>query len=279
MIEELKEAYSVSQVCDAMDYPRSSYYAGRGAESRPKAVDPALARVQEIHKQSRGSYGTRRMAAELGRQGMRTGRYRARTLMRQAGVWAERVRRHTYRKTGKAAVPAPNRLEQQFNVARPNQVWVGDITFVPTRQGWVYLAIVVDLYARRIVGWAFSTRPDAKLAIAALDMAVKDRRPSGELMFHSDQGAQYNSFGFMSRLKELRITQSMSRRGNCWDNAVAERVFATLKTEWITSTYRTREEAQRDITVFLKSYYNYRRLHMANGQVPPAIYEIKAARQ
>ncbi|WP_185754187.1 IS3 family transposase [Luteibacter sp. 9135] len=280
VIDELKEAYPVSRLCEAMEYPRSSYYAKRAEEVQPAVADPALvARVKQIHRQSRGSYGTRRMAAELGRQGMPTGRYRARTLMRQAGLWAERVRRHVYRTASKAAVPAPNRLERQFNVARPDQVWVGDITFVPTRQGWLYLAVVVDLYARRIVGWAFSTRPNAQLAVAALDMAIRERKPSGNLMFHSDQGAQYNSFDFLGRLKALGITQSMSRRGNCWDNAVAERVFATLKTEWVTSTYSNRDEAQSDITVFLTSYYNYRRLHAANGQVPPAIYEMMAARK
>lgn len=280
MIDELKGAYAVTQICDAMEYPRSSYYAGRGAEERPAPEQPkAVASVRQIHRQSRGSYGTRRMAAELARQGMPTGRYRARTLMKKAGVWAERVRRHTYRRASKATVPAPNRLEQQFNVARPNQVWVGDITFLPTRQGWLYLAIVVDLYARRIVGWAFSTQPNAKLALAALDMAVEQRKPSGELMFHSDQGSQYNSFGFIRRLQGLGITQSMSRKGCCWDNAVAERVFASLKTEWMQPTYDSRHEAESDATIFLTSYYNYRRLHAANGQVPPAIHEMLTVRK
>ena len=167
MIDELKKAHAVTQICDAMEYPRSSYYAGRGAEERPAPEQPkAVASVRQIHRQSRGSYGTRRMAAELARQGMPTGRYRARTLMKKAGVWAERVRRHSYRRASKATVPAPNLLQQQFNVARPNQVWVGDITFLPTRQGWLYLAIVVDLYARRIVGWA--GRLDGNCALAAL---------------------------------------------------------------------------------------------------------------
>jgi transposase InsO family protein len=280
VIDELKGAYPVTQICDVLEYPRSSYYAGRGAEERPVPDEPeAVASVRQIHRQSRGSYGTRRVAAELARQGMPTGRYRARTLMKKAGVWAERVRRRSYRRASKAAVPAANLLQQQFNVARPNQVWVGDITFLPTRQGWLYLAIVVDLYARRIVGWAFSTQPNAKLALAALDMAVKQRKPSGELMFHSDQGSQYNSFGFIRRLQGLGITQSMSRRGCCWDNAVAERVFATLKTEWMQRTYDSRHEAESDATIFLTSYYNYRRLHAANGQVPPAIHEMLTARK
>lgn len=280
MIDELKGAYSVTQLCDAMDYPRSSYYAGRGAEERPAPEEPvAVASVRQIHRQSRGSYGTRRMAAELARQGMPTGRYRARTLMKMAGVWAERVRRRTFRRANKTTTPAPNRLEQQFNVARPNQAWVGDITFLPTRQGWLYLAIVVDLYARRIVGWAFSKQPNTKLVLAALDRAVRERKPSGELMFHSDQGAQYNSFGFIRRLQDLGITQSMSRKGHCWDNAVAERVFASLKTEWMKRTYDTRHDAETDATVFLTSYYNYRRLHAANGQVPPAIHEMLTARK
>lgn len=279
MIDELKKAYPVTQLCDAMEYPRSSYYAGRGKEGRPIVEEPAaMTSVREIHRQTRGSYGTRRVAAELARQGMPTGRYRARTLMKKAGVWAQRVRRHSYRRASKAATPAPNLLDRQFKVARPNQVWVGDITFLPTQQGWLYLAVVVDLYARRIVGWAFSTQPNAKLALGALDMAVEKRKPAGDLMFHSDQGSQYNSFGFIRRLQALGITQSMSRKGHCWDNAVAERVFATLKSEWMRRTYPTRYEAEQDATVFLTSYYNYRRLHATNGQVPPAIHELQAAR-
>lgn len=280
MIDELKGAYPVTQLCEVMGYPRSSYYAGRGAEERPAPVEPpAVASVRQIHRQSRGSYGTRRVAAELARQGVPTGRYRARTLMKKAGVWAERVHRLTFRRANKTTTPAPNLLQQQFNVARPNQVWVGDITFLPTRQGWLYLAIVVDLYARRIVGWAFSTQPNAHLALAALDMAVKQRKPSGDLMFHSDQGAQYNSFGFIRRLQGLGITQSMSRKGHCWDNAVAERVFASLKTEWMQRTYDTRQEAESDAKTFLTSYYNYWRLHAANGQVPPAIHELVTGRK
>jgi len=280
VIDELKGAYPVTQLCEVMGYPRSSYYAGRAAEERPAPVEPpAVASVRQIHRQSRGSYGTRRMAAELARQGVPTGRYRARTLMKKAGVWAKRVHPLTFRRANKTTTPAPNLLQQQFNVARPNQVWVGDITFLPTRQGWLYLAIVVDLYARRIVGWAFSTQPNANLALAALDMAVKQRKPSGELMFHSDQGAQYNSFGFIRRLQGLGITQSMSRKGCCWDNAVAERVFASLKTEWMQRTYDTRQEAESDATTFLTSYYNYRRLHAANGQVPPAIHELLTGRK
>jgi putative transposase len=279
VINELKEAYSVSQLCLTMERPRSSYYAWcRARGAAPRRDEARLAKVRQIHQQTRRSYGTRRMAAELRRQGLPVGRHRARTLMRQAGVWADRRRRHSYRRADRPAATAPNRLDRHFQVAVPNRVWVGDITFLPTHQGWLYLAIVVDLYARRIVGWAFSTTPNTELTLAALQVAVRDRRPGPGLMFHSDQGAQYTSLKFVQQLCHLGIVQSMSRRGNCWDNAVAERVFATLKREWIDPhPYRTRFDAEADVSLFLRSYYNYHRLHAAAGQHPPAIYEAMTA--
>jgi len=276
VIDELKKAHTIKQLCTALEYSRSSYYAWRRAQQTPKNVDEVrVAMVKQIHRQTRRSYGTRRIAAELCRQGMPVGRHRARTLMRQAGIWGDRRRRPTYRRADQPAATAANRLARQFQVARPDEVWVGDITFIPTRQGWLYLAIVVDLYARRIVGWAFSTTPNTELAWAALRVAIAARRPAAGLMFHSDQGAQYTSIGFVQRLGLYGIVQSMSRRGNCWDNAVAERVFATLKREWIEGTYPSRYEAEKDISLFLRSYYNHHRLHAAAGQLPPAVFEAK----
>lgn len=279
MIEELKKAYSVSTLCAVLERPRSSYYAWRRTQRMGKPMDTVrIALVQQIHQHTRRSYGTRRMAAALGHRGLPVGRHRARTLMRQAGVWADRRRRHAYRKAGPPAAVAPHRLARQFQVAAPNRVWVGDITFLSTRQGWLYLAIVVDLYARRIVGWAFSTRADTKLVLAALQAAIQTRHPSAGLMFHSDQGCQYTSHVFMHQLHRSGIVQSMSRRGNCWDNAVAERVFATLKHEWIGPLlYGNHSEAQEDITIFLRSYYNHYRLHAATGQLPPAVFEALTA--
>ena len=162
--------------------------------------------------------------------------------------------------------------------AAPNITWAGDITYLPTRKGWLYLAIVVDLYARRIVGWSFSATPDTALALGALKQAVQARKPASGLLFHSDQGCQYTSIAFVERLKQLGITQSMSRRGNCWDNAVVERIFRTLKHEWMQSTpYHDHAQAQADLLPFLSSWYNHRRLHSAIGMRPPAIVDAMAA--
>lgn len=277
MIHELRKAHPVKVLCQVMEQPRSSYYAWL---QRQGVVDPGraqrLAWVRQVHEQSRRSYGSRRMAAALSQQGLPTGRYRARSLMRQAGIHAKRRKGHQYRSAGPASLLAPNHLDRQFNPGQPNQAWAGDITYIPTRQGWWYLAIVVDLHARRIVGWAQSSDADAWLAVRAWRMAVNQRRPRQPGLFHSDQGGQYTSKAFAGELKRQGWLQSMSRRGNCWDNAVVERVFASLKNEWLASSYATRWEAELDINRFI-DWYNHQRLHSANGQTPPALHEAKVA--
>lgn len=277
MIQELGKAASIRLVCELMDYPRSSYYAW---QQRQGVIDHALlgqvAQVRQIHHAHRGSYGSRRMAAELGRQGLQVGRHRARTLMRRAGVQARQVRRHKYQHLGPEALTVANVLARQFKPTAINQVWAGDITYIPTRQGWLYLAIVVDLYARRIVGWAHSHHADAWLAVGALRKAWAERKPAAGLLFHSDQGRQYTSHALAEQLRDRGIIQSMSRKGNCWDNAVVERVFASLKTEWLEKTYSTRMEAAQEVDQFV-DWYNHRRLHTANGLIPPAHREALAA--
>lgn len=268
----------MSQLCRALAVPRSSYYASRRARGR-HCIDPAeLARVRQIHADNRHSYGSRRMACELSSLGPKVGRHRARTLMRQAGVWSHPKRRHRYRPAGAVAAIAPNRLARQFRPAAPNRVWAGDVTYLATRQGWLYLAIVVDLYARRIVGAAFSATADAALVVQALEQAWRDRQPGPGLLFHSDQGSTYASAVFVATLQRHGITQSMSRRGNCWDNAVVERVFRSLKHEWVhDQVYRDRTEAERDVSHYLWSFYNHRRWHAALGQRPPAVVDALAA--
>lgn len=257
---------------------RSSYYAARRARGRTRCDDTAIARVRQIHEETRHSYGSRRMAQELSSQGTHVGRYRARTLMRQAGVWSHPKRRHRYRPAGPVATIAPNRLARQFRPAAPNRVWAGDVTYLRTRRGWLYLAIVVDLYARRIVGAAFSTTADAALAVRALELAWRERRPGPGLLFHSDQGSTYASAAFVQTLQRHGIEQSMSRRGNCWDNAVVERVFRSLKHEWIgDQVYQDYAQAAQDVSQYLWSFYNHRRWHAAIGQRPPAVVDALAA--
>lgn len=277
MIEELGKAAPIRLICQLMGYPRSSYYAW---QNRQTQIDRDLLEqvelVRRIHKSHRGSFGSRRMAKELVNEGLQVGRYRARTLMRRAGVRARQHRRHKYHSLGPKALTVPNVLDRQFNPEAPNVAWAGDITYIPTQQGWLYLAIVVDLYARRVVGWAYSHEADAWLAVRALRSALNRRKPKPGLLFHSDQGRQYTSHAIAEILRDNGITQSMSRKGNCWDNAVVERVFATLKNEWLYAKYPTRQEAAADIEQFV-GWYNDRRLHTANGLRPPALHEALTA--
>lgn len=264
-------------LCRLLEVSSSTYYRHQNTPMKP--MNPNLmAEVKAIHKEHRRSYGTRRMSAELRRRGHDVGRYRARTLMQQAEVWNDRKRRHRYRKADKPASVAPNLLNRAFQPAAPNTAWAGDITYVPTPNGWLYLAIVVDLYARRIVGWSCSRTADTALALDALRMAREQRQPASGLVFHSDQGCQYTSTVFCEALTQWGMRQSMSRRGNCWDNAVVERVFRTLKHEWLKGqTYRTWMDVHADVEYFTTRYYNHSRLHSTIGNQPPAVVDVLAS--
>ncbi|WP_259461555.1 IS3 family transposase [Paraburkholderia fungorum] len=271
VIHSLKKAWPVSVMCELLKVPRSSYYAVSTRPARVAAAPALLKAVREIHGESRASYGSRRMAQALQQRGHAIGRYRARSLMREAQLAVARRRTHRYRKTDGEALVAPNLLERRFEPSSINQVWAGDITYVRTLQGWSYLAIVMDLYSRRIVGWAFAQLPDTVLVIRALQQAREHRRPPPGLMFHSDQGCQYTSAHFVNELKANGIIQSMSRKGNCWDNAPVERFFRSLKSEWIDDKgYPDHAYAERDIGAYIDDFYNYRRIHSAADGLPPA---------
>lgn len=183
---------------------------------------------------------------------------------------------HAYKKAKAEHILIPNILNRQFDVAVPNQVWCGDITYIWTGSRWSYLAVVLDLFARRVVGWALAEKPDTNLVIKALEHAYQQRGSPKNLMFHSDQGSQYTSLAYRQRLWCYQIKQSMSRRGNCWDNAPMERLFRSLKSEWIPSTwYGSIEEARKDIALYLMDYYNYQRPHTVNAGIAPALAEEK----
>lgn len=275
VIGRLEKAYPLAKLCRLCEVPRSSYYASRAAA--PRSAPILLATVQTIQAEGRGSIGSRRMADHLQRRGHVVGRHRARTLMRKAGATVVARHRPPFRRAHQPSSIAPNRLDRQFNPAAPNRVWAGDITYLHTTRGWLYLAIVVDLYARRVVGWAFSARPDTDLVMRASTLAIDQRKPAPGLLFHSDQGCQYTSDRFVAHLAHHAITQSMSRRGNCWDNAVVERVFRSLKHEWIgEQRYRDHPEAQRDVTDFIARYYNHHRPHSAAHRMPPALFEASS---
>ena len=203
--------------------------------------------------------------------GHQIGRFKVRRLMKEAGLVSKQPGAHRYQVARSERPDIPNLLAREFDVQQPNQVWCGDITYVWAGGRWHYLAAVLDLHTRRVVGWAMSGRPDAELTVKALDMANQQRGCPSGVLFHSDQGSQYGSRVFRQRLWRYRMTQSMSRRGNCWDNAPMERLFRSLKTEWLPTTgYMSLREAKRDISYYLMDYYNWRRPHQHNDGIPPA---------
>lgn len=257
-----------------LGWPRSRYYE---PAPPPKSVDDSVAReVRRIHRRSRGSCGARTLSKGLRRIGLNVGRERAATIMGLMNMKAKKKRFAHYRRNTKPA-PADNRLNRQFDPEHPNQAWAGDITYIPTHQGWLYLAIVVDLFSRRIIGWATSATADARLALKASELAFATRKPEAGLIVHSDQGCQYTADLYVAHLRTHGAVQSMSRKGNCWDNAVVERVFRSLKQEWIDTPYATREQARHDVIDYVARYYNHERLHSTLGYRPPAEFEAIAA--
>lgn len=264
-------------VCAAFDVGRSSYYDYRQRRGRIDVERLALkAKINQLFSKSRSSAGSRTIMGLLSEEGMTAGRFKVRRLMSELGLVCKQPGPHAYKQATVERIDIPNHLAREFVVDQPDQVWCGDITYVWTGQAWSYLAVVLDLYARRVVGWAMSARPDAELVVKALDHAWEQRGRPDKVMFHSDQGSQYASRKFRQRLWRYRIQQSMSRRGNCWDNAPMERLFRSLKSEWIPAFgYRSLSEAQRDVADYLMSYYNEQRPHTFNGGVSPVAAEEK----
>ncbi|MCG3802956.1 IS3-like element IS222 family transposase [Pseudomonas aeruginosa] len=277
LIDQLSEQESVEVVCSAFDVARSCYYVHRLRRRRVDARRVALrSQVNQLFSQSRGSAGSRSILGMLREEGVTIGRFRVRRLMRELGLVSKQPGSHAYKQATVERPDIPNRLNREFATEHPNQVWCGDITYVWAQGRWHYLAAVLDLHTRRVIGWAFSAKPDAELVIKALDMAYEQRGRPQQVLFHSDQGSQYASRLFRQRLWRYRMQQSMSRRGNCWDNSPMERLFRSLKSEWVPSTaYLTAQEAQRDISHYLMHRYNWIRPHQFNDGLPPAVAEEK----
>ncbi len=264
-------------VCSAFGGARSCYYVHRLRRRRVDARRVALrSQVNQLFSQSRGSAGSRSILGMLREEGVTIGRFRVRRLMLELGLVSKQPGSHAYKQATVERPDIPNRLNREFATEHPNQVWCGDITYVWAQGRWHYLAAVLDLHTRRVIGWAFSAKPDAELVIKALDMAYEQRGKPQQVLFHSDQGSQYASRLFRQRLWRYRMQQSMSRRGNCWDNSPMERLFRSLKSEWVPSTgYLTAQEAQRDISHYLMHRYNWIRPHQFNDGLPPAVAEEK----
>lgn len=278
MIDELDEQYGVNRCCRAFGVNRSSFYAWRQRQGRANPEREKLkAALVRHHKASRASAGARTLAKELQEKGHRIGRYLARSLMREAGIASRQRRRHKYKSPGVEALVAPHVLKRKFDVTAVNQVWCGDVTYIKVGKRWLYFAAILDLFARRIVGWSFSMISDATLTCEALRMAVELRGRPKEVLFHSDQGCQYTSHKFRNELLEHGLRQSMSRKGECWDNAPMERFFGSLKSEWVPETgYASEHEARADVQRYV-SRYNITRPHSYNDYRSPVVRERLAA--
>jgi transposase InsO family protein len=275
-IEAEQVAFPVAVLCRVLEVSPSGYYASkkRRASARAQANAVLAVEVKAVHGESGRRYGSPRVHAELRARGRRVGRRRVARLMRAGDLAARRKRRFRRTTESRHAMPvAPNLLARNFNATAPDQASVTDITYVWTREGWLYLAAIVDLYSRRVVGWSMSERIDR--ALSALEMAVRRRRPRRGLVHHSDRGCQYASADYQSALRGLGIVCSMSRKGDCWDNAVAESFFATLKNELVHhADYPTRAAARTSVFEFIKGFYNGRRRHSTIGYVSPAEFEL-----
>lgn len=270
-------------MCRVFEVSPSSYYEWEQVpQSDHDRRDQELSEaIGEIFADKRSRYGSPRITQELAKQDIGVSRKRVSRLMREKGLRAKGKRKFKHTTDSNHSLPiAPNLVNQQFNVPAKNKVWVSDITYIQTLEGWLYLATIVDLYSRKVVGWSCSGRMTAGLVCEALDNAVQKRRPKRGLILHSDRGSQYASGAFRRRLWRYRMAQSMSAKGNCYDNAVAESFFATLKKELICGeVYRTRDEARTAIFEYIEVFYNRRRMHSLINYMTPDEFESCASKQ
>ena len=286
LTDRLASQYPVRLLCRTLGVSRSGFYAWRARRGQPESArartDHGLTvEIASIFREHRGRYGAPRIHAELRGRSVRVGRKRVARLMRRAKLRAARPRCSARTTDSAHALPvAGNVLGRSFEVAAPDTTWAADITYVPTGEGWLYLAVVLDLCSRRVVGHATSSALGRRLVIAALESALGRRRPASGLLCHSDRGSQYASADYQALLHQHGIACSMSRRGNCWDNAPVESFFATLKRELVDEAgYRTRVEARRSLFAYIETYYNARRRHSSLGYRTPREYEALLGEQ
>lgn len=269
--------YPLGRQCQVLEVSMSGYYAWRRRGETAKQREDArlLGRIRAVHVRSRATYGPRRICEELRSSGETVGRHRIARLRREAGLWcAQRRRFKATTDSGHRLPVAPNLLPRFAAIGSPNRVWVSDITYVATGEGWLYLATVTDLYTRELVGWAMDRQMRRELAMRALRMAWWRKKPPGGLLHHSDRGSQYASFDYQGMLKGYGMQASMSRKGNCYDNAAAESFFATLKKELVHQRrFATRAQAQEAIFEYIEVFYNRLRRHSKLGNLAPVEFE------
>ena len=279
-IAEHQTELAIQVLCRVLQVSASGYYAWlrRPPSRRQQENDALLAEIRVRHARSRQTYGSPRIHADLQAAGLKVGRKRVARLMRRHGIRARQKHRYkttTQRQPSRPA--APNLLQQDFHADAVNEKWLADITYIDTYEGWLYLATVLDTYSRTIVGWSMSTRLQSQLVEDALLMGLGRRQITADLLHHSDQGSQYTSQDYLNLLAEHHIQVSMSGTGNCYDNAMMESFFATLKTEWVIERYATRQQARQAIFEYIEVWYNRERRHSALGYLSPEQFERLAA--
>jgi putative transposase len=276
-IDQHRDEFPVRRMCKVLNVSSSGYYAWhkRPVSAREMANQQLLQEIQALHAANYESYGSPRIYRALRAQGVACSENRVARLMRLYHVRARRSRRYRVTtKRNKAHLVAPNVLRRDFWAERPNHKWLADITYIPTRDGWLYLAVILDLYARRVVGWAMSDRVTSDLTVSALKMAIDQRQPRPGLIHHSDQGSQYTDTTYRQLLQDHAIKASMNSTGNWYDNAPMESFFGTLKSELVRCRrYDTRRDARADLFFYIESFYNRRRLHSMLGYLSPEAYE------
>jgi len=264
-------------MCYCLKVSRSAYYAWSINPPSKRAIETELIseKIKKIFEDSRKTYGTRRIMRGLRKYGFFVSRRRIGKLMCKLGLYCKTKKKFRVTTDSKHLLPvAANLLNREFSVGQPNKYYVGDITYIYTSSGWLYLAVVIDLFSRKIVGWSMDDNMKAELVNRALHMAIHNRKPTSGLLWHTDRGSQYASDSHREILQEYGITQSMSRKGNCWDNAVSESFFHTLKTELVHHVkFKTREEAKQNIFEFIEVFYNRVRMHSANDYLSPVEFE------
>ncbi|HEU5207762.1 MAG TPA: IS3 family transposase [Longimicrobiales bacterium] len=274
-----RHEFAVALMCRVLQVSRSGYYAwtGRPLSARQRRDEELQQVVQTVHAESRQSYGSPRVHRELRDRGLRVGRKRVARLMRSRGLRGKHHRKFRPAFSSGSSVQTADLLQRCFqpdSISDIDRVWAADITFLPTRQGWLYLAVLLDLASRAVVGWSMSATMTAELTLSALEMAIQRRQPGPGLLHHSDRGVQYGASEYRAALERHGIRRSMSRPRNCWDNAVAESFFATLKRELVSGAdWRTRAEAKGAVFTYIETWYNRRRLHSSLGYLAPASYE------
>lgn len=272
-----RDEFKVSTMCQVLRVSRSGYYGWctRPESERSRRDKVLLEEIRKVHESNKQAYGAVKTWRALRELGVACGKHRVARLRCLAGIEARRMKRFRLAyQARQSAPPAPNLLRAPFGAARPDQIWVADITFIATRSGWLYLAVIIDLYSRLVAGWSMKERPTQELVSEALMMAMEQRRPSPGLIHHSDQGIQYSSGLYLRLLMRHGVVRSMSRKGNCYDNAVAESFFSSLKNELVHGRdYYNREEARTEIFEYIELFYNRQRLHQSLGYQTPAEYD------